>query len=46
MHERPEMQRKFSLGKPERKRSPLQCRNSWKDNIRVDLKETGSQGVE
>jgi hypothetical protein len=39
------MQRKFSFGKPERKRPPLRFRHSWENNIRVDLKETGSQGA-
>jgi hypothetical protein len=34
------MQRKFSGGKPERKRPLLGCRNSWEDNIGVDMKET------
>jgi hypothetical protein len=34
------MQRKFSGGKPERKRLLLGCRNNWQHNIGVDIKET------
>jgi len=34
------MHRKFSGGKPERKRPLSKCRNSREDNIEVDMKET------
>jgi hypothetical protein len=34
------MLRKFSGGKPERKRPLSRCRNAWEDNTGVHKKET------
>jgi hypothetical protein len=37
---------KIFVGKPEGKKPRERTRRSWEDNIRMDLKETGWEGVE
>jgi hypothetical protein len=37
---------KIFVRKPKRKRPPSIPRNRWHDNIRMDLKEIGLQGVD
>jgi hypothetical protein len=37
---------KIVVGKPERKRSLGKPRRRWEDNIRMDLREIGWEGVD
>jgi len=37
---------KILTGKPKSKRSPRRPRRRWKDNIRIDHKETGWEGTD
>jgi hypothetical protein len=34
------------VGKPEENRSPGKLMNKWEDNIRMELKETGCEGMD
>jgi hypothetical protein len=37
---------KVLVGKPERKRSMGRTRRRWEDNIKMDLQEMGSRGMD
>jgi hypothetical protein len=38
--------KKYLVEKPKGKRPFTRCRHRWKDNIKMDLKETGKAGVD